>query len=60
MLSKKSIDRLIDGNAGVHGRDLIIEIIVLGEGVDGRHCGWLSFSLGKAELCPEQEKIRKR
>ena len=42
MLAKQGINCLINGNTGVHGRDLIVEIGVVREGEVGRHRGWLS------------------
>jgi len=47
MLSKQSVDSLINSNARVHGRDLIVEIVMLVDGEVGWHCGWLSSGLGK-------------
>lgn len=60
MLSNESIDSLINGNTRVHGCDLIIETVVLGEGTVGRHCGWLSFGLGKYEFVQSKNKDSKK
>ena len=56
MFPEESVNCLVNSNAGVHRRDLMVEIVMLRVGECGRHCDWLSFGLGRRNCIPSNSK----